>query len=111
MRRLENNCMSTESLYIRMGMERLLNKYRPWDTMLGTLAYYSLTSVRWWEQEYSVHVSISSGSVVVLIANIYVAGSILKALESVGLSILYWIFGFVIAACMDLLSSVTGLRY
>jgi hypothetical protein len=29
---------------------------------------------------------------------LYKAGSILRALDSVGLSILYWVFGFIIAA-------------
>lgn len=29
---------------------------------------------------------------------LHIAGSILRALDSVGLSILYWIFGFIIAA-------------
>lgn len=30
----------------------------------------------------------------------FAAGNILRALDSVGLSILYWIFGFIIAAGM-----------
>ena len=35
-----------------------------------------------------------------VLLTIHPAGSILRALDSVGLSILYWVFGFIIAAGM-----------
>jgi hypothetical protein len=55
-------------------------------------------SVKWWEQASSVLVSSNHLAEASRMLKSLVAGSILRALDSVGLSILYWIFGFIIAA-------------
>jgi hypothetical protein len=66
--------------------------------MLGGMEFFSSTSVRWWVREFSVLVSDLEVIFNVEMLNATIAGSILRALDSVGLTMLYWVFGAIIAA-------------
>ena len=79
-------------------MERLSNRSVLWAIMLGGMEFFSSMSAKWSAQEFSVLVSNLKDSFYLLDTNITAAGSILRALDSVGLSMLYWVFGAIIAA-------------